>query len=258
MKKQDIYKEFVCLSKQVYDSSKANEKNICDLKNRPHLFFLGCVMDRQIKYEKAWAIPHIVASEIGDDSFKAFSEKSLEYYISLFQIKKLHRFNDKMARAFFSAVNQIENQYDSNASNLWSDEPSSAELVCRFLDFDSVGIKIATMAANILARDYKVPLKDYYSIDISPDVHVKRIFYRMGLITKNHDTQIADIDATKVIYKAREINPLISRGLLSSRNEHSNKGESLAEYYCRINGHLLKGIEVIEVDNSNSIRCVKR
>jgi hypothetical protein len=36
------------------------------------------------------------------------------------------------------------------------------------------------MAANVLVRNYKVPLKDYFSIDISPDTHIKRVFYRMG------------------------------------------------------------------------------
>lgn len=37
----------------------------------------------------------------------------------------------------------------------------------------------------------------------------------------------------------------------------SHKAESLAEYYCRINGHLLKGIEIAEVDDDGSIRWFK-
>lgn len=60
--------------------------------------------------------------------------------------------------------------------------------------------KIATMAANILARQFKIPFSDYYSIDISPDVHILRVMRRTGLVDNN-----ADLDS--IIYKARELNP---------------------------------------------------
>ena len=56
------------------------------------------------------------------------------------------------------------------------------------------------MAANILARQFKIPMKDYYSIDISPDVHIRRVLYRLGFIEKNAKVE-------RVIYKARELNP---------------------------------------------------
>lgn len=56
------------------------------------------------------------------------------------------------------------------------------------------------MAANILVRQYRIQVKDKYSIDISPDVHVKKIMYRMGLIKDRNN-----ID--EIIYKARELYP---------------------------------------------------
>jgi len=208
MTKREKYDEFVRIANEVYSASAVSQNSLSDLKERPHFFVLGCVMDSQIKYEKAWAIPQIVANELGDDSFRAFAEKPLEYYSELFQSKRLHRFNDRMSRAFYLAIKRIEEHYDSDAGNIWSDEPSSAELVSRFLEFDFVGIKIATMAANILARDYKIPLRDKYSIDISPDVHVKRVFYRMGLLDKDNDTPFSEMDGARVVYKAREINPV--------------------------------------------------
>ena len=40
-------------------------------------------------------------------------------------------------------------------------------------------------------------------------------------------------------------------------NKSVKKAESLAEYYCRIYGHLLTGIEVAEVDDFGSIKWVK-
>lgn len=56
------------------------------------------------------------------------------------------------------------------------------------------------MAANILARQFKTPFSDYYSIDISPDVHILRVMRRTGLVSPN-----AELDS--VIYKARELCP---------------------------------------------------
>lgn len=56
------------------------------------------------------------------------------------------------------------------------------------------------MATNILARQFKVPFSDYYSIDISPDVHILRVLRRSGLVDKD-----ASIDS--IIYKARELCP---------------------------------------------------
>lgn len=56
------------------------------------------------------------------------------------------------------------------------------------------------MTANILARHFKIEFSDYYSIDISPDVHINRVMRRMGFVPQNADN-------TMIIYKARELNP---------------------------------------------------
>ena len=73
-------------------------------------------------------------------------------------------------------------------------------MVYRFLEFDGVGPKIATMAANILARDFKIPFADHYSIDISADRHIRRVFARLGLTA-------GEASVEQVIYKARTLHP---------------------------------------------------
>mgnify|MGYP006277562419 CR=1 FL=1 len=59
--------------------------------------------------------------------------------------------------------------------------------------------KIATMAANILVRDFRVELTDYHYIDISVDVHLKRVFQRLGLVPQG-------ASKFEIIYAAREMN----------------------------------------------------
>ena len=200
--KEESIKEYNKIKQISLVSDEEKNRLVTDLDNCPHAFVLACAMDRQITADRAWSIPYEIKKILGDFSIDTLYKVSLEEYKNIFNTKKLHRFNDDMATIFYNAVHKIVSDYDGDASNIWKNSPSSALVVSRFLDFDGIGIKIATMATNILARDFKISLKDYYSIDISPDVHVKRLFKRMGLIKKK---DINNID--KIIYKARCINP---------------------------------------------------
>lgn len=171
-----------------------------DLSQYPHAFVLACIMDRQIKAERAWLIPYNISEEIGGFEFEKLLELDLIGIKRIFKERNLHRFNDIMADNFYSAVQMIKNKYNCNASKIWIDKPRSATLVRRFLGFKGIGIKISTMATNILARDFKIPMQDRLSIDISPDVQVKKVFTRLGLISKGASNE-------DLIYCAREFSP---------------------------------------------------
>ncbi len=176
------------------------DKLLNNLENYPHLFVLACVMDRQINSERAWLIPYKVSKEISSYEFSTFLELSQNQIKEIFNNKKLHRFNDLMAENFYLAIQKIHNNYRDNASNIWKDNPKSATIIRRFLEFKGIGVKIATMATNILAREFKIPMQDHLCIDISPDVHVKRVFKRLGFISK-------DASNEELIYCARELHP---------------------------------------------------
>lgn len=178
------------------------EQNIFlnDLRNYPHAFVLACLMDRQIQAERAWAIPYQIYKEVGSFDIYTLKDKEQDFYIKIFNDKKLHRFNETSAEVFYNGICHIIDKYGGKANKIWENNPSSASVVYRFLEFKGCGIKIATMAANILARQFKIKMKDYYSIDISPDVHIQRVMCRLGFVEKG-----ASIE--QVIYKARELNP---------------------------------------------------
>lgn len=171
-----------------------------DIEHYPHAYVLGCLMDCQMKSEKAFSIPWIVKELVGTFSIDSLAEFPEQHYQDLFLSNNLHRFSSDKAKVFFAAVQQIARQYEGDASRIWTGNPSSAAVVYRFLQFKGCGIKIATMATNILARQFKIPLSDYCSIDISPDVHIDRVLKRAGLINKGASRE-------EIIYKAREMNP---------------------------------------------------
>jgi endonuclease III len=172
-----------------------------DLNGHPHAFVLACVMDRQVKAEKAWLIPFKISDKLNGFSMPLLGQLSrAEVHKLMTQPEPLHRFVDNMSNFFYEAVQRIIKRYAANASLIWSGEPSSAEVVYRFLEFDGVGPKIASMATNILARDFKVPFADYSSIEISADVHIRRVFSRLGLCAT-----YATVD--QVIYKAKSLYP---------------------------------------------------
>lgn len=197
---QKVNSDFASIEVHLLDDVEDNAF-LNDLNRYPHAYVLACCMDRRIKADRAWSIPCIVKKQLCNDfSIDSLCKITLEEYQAFFNEHSLHIYNNDMAEVFYKAVHRIKNQYNGNASQIWGGTPSSAAVVYRFLQFNGVGIKIATMATNILARQFKIPMSDYYSIDISPDVHVQRIFKRTGLVEEG-----ASID--EIVYKAREINP---------------------------------------------------
>lgn len=173
-----------------------------DLEAFPHAFVTACLMDRHITAERAWAIPLRLRERLGSFAFADLERLSREDCTSLFsRPQALHRYNDKMAGIFHAAIQRIGSTYQGEAARIWAGNPSSAAVVRRFLEFPGAGPKIATMAANILARGFKVPMSDHCSIDVSVDVHVRRTMRRLGLVRGGGD----DLE---IVYAAREISPL--------------------------------------------------
>lgn len=179
---------------------KESNNFVNDLEHYPHAFILACLMDKQIKAETAWKIPYKIYQLLGTFDIYELGKISLEEYINIFESNKLHRFNKVSAKIFYDAVHRIIDDFNGDVSLIWKGKPSSAKVVYELLKFNGCGLKIATMTANILAREFRIEFSDYYSIDISTDVHINRVMRRMGFVPKNADNSM-------VIYKARELNP---------------------------------------------------
>ena len=177
-----------------------------NLSEFPHAFLIACICDRQMKAETAWLVPYAIGHRLGDRfDFASFAALSVDDLTRLFsEPSTLHRLRLQMPVLVHAAIERVARDYGGDASAIWSSRPSSAAVIYRFLEFRGVGPKIATMAANILARDFRIPFADKYSIDISVDVHVKRVFERLGLASLTGTEEQVNL---RIIYKARALHP---------------------------------------------------
>lgn len=149
-KSKKLFKEYKAIVHLV--NNEKQNKFLNDLEKCPHVFVLACLMDRQINAERAWAIPYKIYKEVGTFNIYKLKEKGKEYYKELFNKNKFRIYNNDMAEVFYNGICHIVDKYEGKADKIWNDSPSSATVVYRFLEFYGCGIKIATMAANILAR----------------------------------------------------------------------------------------------------------
>jgi uncharacterized HhH-GPD family protein len=175
-------------------------KEANDLVNEDPLAYLfGVIFDHHVKAELAWGAPYLLKQRLGHlnpQKVVAISDEELEQIFA--QKPALHRYYKTMAGNIKDACLQVIERYDGNAENIWNDEPRTDDLQRRFESFNGIGQKKASMATNILVRDFGIPVKDRKGIDVSYDIHIRRVFTRTGL---------AEDDEYEIINTARQLNP---------------------------------------------------
>lgn len=183
-----------------------NENYLKNITKYPHALVLSSLMDRGVKAEHVWILPILIKREIGSMEFSAIYELlTLEHCENIIVNKIHHRYRNQQALYLREAIEKIHEDYNSDISNLWNNKPSSSKVVAGFLQFNGCGIKIATMIANILYRNFNIHFSDYIGIEVSPDLQVTKILKRTGLVPIGLSS---DLTKQLVIYKAKEIYPL--------------------------------------------------
>ena len=118
------------LNEDQYQEARALVNN---LKDYPHAFVIGCVMDQQINADRAWLIPYRLSQQIGGFDFGTLCNLSEDEIRGFMKgPHSLHRFPNKMSKNLHAAIQLIANKYQSDASRIWDGCPPSAALVYRF------------------------------------------------------------------------------------------------------------------------------
>lgn len=174
------------------------EKNF--LIENPNAFVIGLISDQSVKAELAWSLPYRLSLRLKTFDFKEIISKySVSDIENIIRTKpSLHRYPGRMATYIYEAMKKIVEIYDSNAGNIWNNK-TAKEIVDSLEEFKGISHKKASLGTLILVRDLNVNVLDKENIDIAYDVHIRRLFYRIGLV--NVDTQ------EKILESARFINP---------------------------------------------------
>jgi uncharacterized HhH-GPD family protein len=169
------------------------------IHNDPFAFLIAVVCDQGIVAERAWAIPYDLGQRLGHLDPGRMAGKPHAVREAFAWTPKLHRFVNNVADWVWQASDIVVNRYGGDASRIWSDEPSAAELRARFDAFPGIGQKKAAMAVEILERDLDVKLTNLSGSDIAYDVHVRRVFLRTGLAERD--------DVGHMVAVARAVHP---------------------------------------------------
>lgn len=189
-------------------------KLITDIEKRPHAFVIGCVMDRMIPAERAWAGPYKLKRRIGAFSFRRLRQLTpddWEKYLGRQDNDPecLHIYwrntTQGMPLCLHSAMQVIEKySKKGDARCMWSGSNlRGKDVVDRFKEIKGVGDKIANMAVRILVTQFGKQIETA-SIDISCDRHIARVIRRLGLIAKNTSKRR---QKSVIVNKARELHP---------------------------------------------------
>lgn len=168
--------------------------------NNPLAYLFAVILDQSIKAEKVWEIPFLLKRRLGHLDVHKIANIDEHKIVDIFDKKpKLHRFPKTMALRIKRACQLLLERYEGKAENIWADNINPFDLQNRFEEFDGIGQKKASMAVNILVRDFGIGVKNKKGINVSYDIHVRRVFLRTGLTEKD--------DMNLIIRTAKLLNP---------------------------------------------------
>ena len=169
----------------------------------PHVFLMACLLGRQFHDEKAWESMAYLEDRIETLDIRKLSHLSQSDWERAFTKpgSPLHGFppRDGSERSWRLSTGSCGNTEGTLPAYGTTSPPAFATVIKRFLEFEGIGQKISTMATNILARYFKIPMSDCFSVEVTVDGRMKRVLSRMGIVDSKNP-RIYPIDPSGEMY----------------------------------------------------------
>ncbi|HUA94634.1 MAG TPA: HhH-GPD-type base excision DNA repair protein [Acidimicrobiales bacterium] len=124
------------------------------LTKDPLALLIGMVLDQQVPMEKAFSAPAELERRLGQPLDAArIAAMDPEKLVELFTTKpSLHRFPGSMAARVQNACRVIADEYDNDASNIWTGAADGRELMARVKALPGFGEQKARIFVALLGK----------------------------------------------------------------------------------------------------------
>ena len=162
-------------------------------------FLIAVAFDRGMPWQKAWRIPVEIdkAGCLDPARLASMSEPDLIKLVDGLAIRP--RYGARQgARTLSDAARLVCERFGGDASAIWNGA-SPAEVEKTLQEIHGLGTGIASMATRILHDDFGCFRGQERQIDVKPDVHLVRVFRRVGFVEGD--------SANEAIRAARRLSP---------------------------------------------------
>ena len=169
------------------------------VRENPFAFLIAVAFDRGRPWQETWRIPTEIDQQgcLDPELLASMSETELVELLDVLAVRP--RWGTKRgARTLSDVANLVQEQFGGDTSAIWKDA-SPAEVKMTLQEIYGLGPGIASMATRILRDDFGYFRGQERQIDVKPDVHVLRVFRRIGFTDNESEN--------KAIRAARRLSP---------------------------------------------------
>lgn len=149
-------------------------------------FLFGLISDSSVKAEIAWSLPYRLKERLHHFDLNKIANMDIDELTGIIKRKPaLHRYPSNISKYLKAAAELLISKYESNASNIWANGASAAEIVSRLEEFKGISHKKAALGSLLLVRDLGIDIIDKENINIAYDIHIRRICLRAGFCSQD-------------------------------------------------------------------------
>ena len=163
------------------------EPEVCSfVTSNMNAFLFGLISDSSVKAETAWSLPYRLKERLHHFDLYQIANMNIDQLTEIIKEKPaLHRYPSNIAKYLKAAAELLILKYEADASNIWANDASAAEIVARLEEFKGISHKKAALGSLLLVRDLGINVKDKENINIAYDIHIRRICLRTGFCTQD-------------------------------------------------------------------------